>query len=164
MQFDIDGVLIRKNGEDALQKFIAHSISTEVIIFCTVLYSSVEMLPETKVTRRCICHSRLEEQPRPFLLHPCLKDSAEELRFLKACSQILVYCLLPSKDVQSVSLRVILSEILASKGNWVTEIICRYYEIICRKKSNWVRGIFFKWMLFFYLARSNCPTHPISEF
>ncbi|KAJ6668602.1 hypothetical protein lerEdw1_012084 [Lerista edwardsae] len=60
-------------------------------------------------------NSRLEEQPRPFLLHPCLRNSAEELRFLQACSQILVYCLLPSKDVQSVSLRIVLSEILASK-------------------------------------------------
>ncbi|XP_066488460.1 sorting nexin-25 [Tiliqua scincoides] len=60
-------------------------------------------------------NSRLEEQPRPFLLHPCLRDSAEELRFLQVCSQILVYCLLPSKDAQSISLRLILSEILASK-------------------------------------------------
>lgn len=62
-----------------------------------------------------VANSRLEEQPRPFLLHPCLKDTNEEVRFLKACSQILVYCLLPSKDAQSLSLRIVLAEILASK-------------------------------------------------
>ncbi|XP_054845769.1 sorting nexin-25 [Eublepharis macularius] len=62
-----------------------------------------------------VANSRLEEQPRPFLLHPCLKDTNEELRFLQACSQILVYCLLPSKDAQSLSLRIVLAEILASK-------------------------------------------------
>ncbi|KAL8207343.1 UNVERIFIED_CONTAM: sorting nexin 25 [Gekko kuhli] len=59
--------------------------------------------------------SRLEELPRPFFLHPCLKDTNEEVRFLKACSQILVCCLLPSKDAQSLSLRIVLAEILASK-------------------------------------------------
>uniref|UniRef100_A0A8D0C0D6 Sorting nexin 25 n=1 Tax=Salvator merianae TaxID=96440 RepID=A0A8D0C0D6_SALMN len=58
---------------------------------------------------------RLEEQPRPFLLHPCLKNSDEEARFLQACSQILVYCFLPSKDARSLSLRIVLAEILASK-------------------------------------------------
>ncbi|XP_077158360.1 sorting nexin-25 isoform X2 [Paroedura picta] len=62
-----------------------------------------------------VANSRLEEQPRPFVLHPCLKDANEEVRFLKACSQILVYCLLPSKDAQSLSLRIVLAEILASK-------------------------------------------------
>ncbi|XP_048365264.1 sorting nexin-25 isoform X2 [Sphaerodactylus townsendi] len=62
-----------------------------------------------------VANSRLEEQPRPFLLHPCLKDTNEETQFLKACSQILVYCLLPSKDAQSLSLRIVLAEILASK-------------------------------------------------
>ncbi|XP_060102448.1 sorting nexin-25 isoform X2 [Heteronotia binoei] len=62
-----------------------------------------------------VANSRLEEQPRPFLLHPCLKDTNEEVRFLKACSRILVYCLLPSKDAQSLSLRIVLAEILASK-------------------------------------------------
>ncbi|XP_044311169.1 sorting nexin-25 isoform X1 [Varanus komodoensis] len=60
-------------------------------------------------------NSRLEEQPRPFLLHPCLRNPEEEARFLQACSQILVYCLLPSKDARSLSLRIVLAEILASK-------------------------------------------------
>ncbi|XP_062991561.1 sorting nexin-25 isoform X1 [Elgaria multicarinata webbii] len=60
-------------------------------------------------------NSRLEEQPRPFLLHPCLRNSDEEAKFLQACSQILVYCLLPSKDARSLSLRIVLAEILASK-------------------------------------------------
>ncbi|XP_043402020.1 sorting nexin-25 isoform X3 [Chelonia mydas] len=56
-----------------------------------------------------------EEQPRPFLLHPCLRNSDEEVRFLQSCSQILVYCLLPSKDAQSLSLRIVLADILATK-------------------------------------------------
>ncbi|KAM6440647.1 sorting nexin-25 isoform 2-T2 [Liasis olivaceus] len=60
-------------------------------------------------------NSRLEEQPRPFLLHPCLRSSEEEAKFLQACSQILVYCLLPSKDTQSLSLRTVLAEVLATK-------------------------------------------------
>lgn len=60
--------------------------------------------------------SRQEDPPRPFLLHSCLRSSEEEVRFLQKCSQVLVYCLLPSKDVQSVSLRIVLAEILATKG------------------------------------------------
>ncbi|NXF39841.1 SNX25 protein, partial [Nyctibius bracteatus] len=59
--------------------------------------------------------ARQEDPLRPFLLHPCLRSSDEEVRFLQKCSQILVYCLLPSKDVQSVSLRIVLAEILATK-------------------------------------------------
>ncbi|XP_072857485.2 sorting nexin-25 isoform X1 [Pogona vitticeps] len=64
--------------------------------------------------RKCTI-TKLEEQPRPFLLHPCLRNSDEEARFLQACSQILVYCLLPSKDARSLTLRIVLAEILASK-------------------------------------------------
>ncbi|XP_010292093.1 PREDICTED: sorting nexin-25-like, partial [Phaethon lepturus] len=60
-------------------------------------------------------NARQEDPPRPFSLHPCLRSSDEEVRFLQKCSQILVYCLLPSKDVQSVSLRIVLAEILATK-------------------------------------------------
>ncbi|XP_025063814.1 sorting nexin-25 isoform X2 [Alligator sinensis] len=60
-------------------------------------------------------NARQEEQPRPFLLHPCLRNSDEEVRFLQKCSQILVCCLLPSKDAQSLSLRIVLAEILATK-------------------------------------------------
>ncbi|XP_053920851.1 sorting nexin-25 isoform X1 [Cuculus canorus] len=60
-------------------------------------------------------NARQEDPPRPFLLHPCLRSSDEEVRFLQKCSQILVYCLLPSKDVQSISLRIVLAEILATK-------------------------------------------------
>lgn len=66
--------------------------------------------------------SRQEEQPRPFLLHPCLRNSDEEVRFLQKCSQILVCCLLPSKDAQSLSLRIVLAEILATKGRlWIRD-------------------------------------------
>ncbi|XP_014118612.1 PREDICTED: sorting nexin-25 isoform X2 [Pseudopodoces humilis] len=60
-------------------------------------------------------NARQEDPPRPFLLHSCLRSSDEEVRFLQKCSQVLVYCLLPSKDVQSVSLRIVLAEILATK-------------------------------------------------
>ncbi|KAM6149879.1 sorting nexin-25 isoform 2-T2 [Erethizon dorsatum] len=58
---------------------------------------------------------RHEEQPRPFVLHACLRNSEDELRFLQMCSQVLVFCLLPSKDVQSLSLRIMLAEILTTK-------------------------------------------------
>uniref|UniRef100_A0A8D0H6R4 Sorting nexin 25 n=1 Tax=Sphenodon punctatus TaxID=8508 RepID=A0A8D0H6R4_SPHPU len=60
-------------------------------------------------------NSRQEEPPRAFLLHPCLRNSDEEVRFLQTCSQILVCCLLPTKDAQSLSLRIVLAEILATK-------------------------------------------------
>uniref|UniRef100_A0A9L0JRM9 Sorting nexin 25 n=1 Tax=Equus asinus TaxID=9793 RepID=A0A9L0JRM9_EQUAS len=58
---------------------------------------------------------RHEEQPRPFMLHACLRNADEEGRFLQMCSRILVFCLLPSKDVQSLSLRIMLAEILTRK-------------------------------------------------
>ncbi|KAM8786308.1 sorting nexin-25 [Rhynchonycteris naso] len=60
-------------------------------------------------------NARQEEQPRPFVLHACLRNSAEEVRFLQTCSRVLVLCLLPSKDVQSLSLRIMLAEILTMK-------------------------------------------------
>lgn len=59
---------------------------------------------------------RQEEQPRPFVLHACLRNSNEEIRFLQTCSRVLVFCLLPSKDIQSLSLRIMLAEILTTKG------------------------------------------------
>ncbi|KAM7168269.1 sorting nexin-25 isoform 3-T3 [Macrochelys suwanniensis] len=73
---------------------------------------------KTLLTHFCdlkAANARQEEQPRPFLLHPCLRNSDEEVRFLQSCSQILVYCLLPSKDAQSLSLRIVLADILATK-------------------------------------------------
>nr|XP_034492487.1 sorting nexin-25 isoform X2 [Marmota flaviventris] len=60
-------------------------------------------------------NTRHEEQPRPFVLHACLRNSDEEVRFLQTCSRVLVFCLLPSKDVQSLSLRIMLAEILTMK-------------------------------------------------
>nr|XP_045371436.1 sorting nexin-25 isoform X2 [Camelus bactrianus] len=60
-------------------------------------------------------NSRHEEQPRPFVLHACLRNSDDERRFLQTCSRVLVFCLLPSKDVQSLSLRIMLAEILTTK-------------------------------------------------
>ncbi|XP_051472727.1 sorting nexin-25 isoform X2 [Apus apus] len=60
-------------------------------------------------------NARQEDPLRPFLLHPCLRSSDEEVRFLQKCSQILVCCLLSAKDVRSVSLRIVLAEILATK-------------------------------------------------
>uniref|UniRef100_F1MNB7 Sorting nexin 25 n=2 Tax=Bos TaxID=9903 RepID=F1MNB7_BOVIN len=58
---------------------------------------------------------RHEEQPRPFVLHSCLRNSNDEVRFLQTCSRVLVLCLLPSKNVQSLSLRIMLAEILTTK-------------------------------------------------
>ncbi|XP_077925933.1 sorting nexin-25 isoform X3 [Halichoerus grypus] len=60
-------------------------------------------------------NARHEEQPRPFVLHTCLRNSYDEVRFLQTCSRVLVFCLLPSKDVQSLSLRIMLAEILTTK-------------------------------------------------
>ncbi|KAM8933278.1 sorting nexin-25 isoform 4-T4 [Lycaon pictus] len=60
-------------------------------------------------------NARHEEQPRPFVLHACLRNSYDEVRFLQMCSRVLVFCLLPSKDVQSLSLRIMLAEILTTK-------------------------------------------------
>ncbi|XP_044767680.1 sorting nexin-25 isoform X4 [Neomonachus schauinslandi] len=60
-------------------------------------------------------NARHEEQPRPFVLHTCLRTSYDEVRFLQMCSRVLVFCLLPSKDVQSLSLRIMLAEILTTK-------------------------------------------------
>ncbi|XP_045408349.1 sorting nexin-25 isoform X3 [Lemur catta] len=60
-------------------------------------------------------NARHEEQPRPFVLHACLRNSDDEVRFLQMCSRVLVLCLLPSKDVQSLSLRIMLAEILTTK-------------------------------------------------
>ncbi|XP_033265148.1 sorting nexin-25 isoform X5 [Orcinus orca] len=59
--------------------------------------------------------ARHEEQPRPFVLHAFLRNSDDEVRFLQTCSRVLVFCLLPSKDVQSLSLRIMLAEILTAK-------------------------------------------------
>ncbi|XP_036621256.1 sorting nexin-25 [Trichosurus vulpecula] len=73
---------------------------------------------KTLLTHFCdlkAARARQEEQPRPFLLHACLRNSDEEVRFLQTCSRVLVFCLLPSKDVQSLSLRIVLAEILARK-------------------------------------------------
>lgn len=60
-------------------------------------------------------NARHEEQLRPFVLHACLRSSDDEVRFLQTCARVLVFCLLPSKDVQSLSLRIMLAEILTTK-------------------------------------------------
>ncbi|KAM4837327.1 sorting nexin-25 isoform 1-T1 [Thomomys bottae] len=60
-------------------------------------------------------NARHEEQPRPFVLHTCLRNPNDEVRFLQMCSRVLVFCLLPSKDTQSLSLRIMLAEILTAK-------------------------------------------------
>ncbi|XP_053315115.1 sorting nexin-25 isoform X2 [Spea bombifrons] len=60
-------------------------------------------------------NTRQDEQPRPFALHSCLKNAEDELRFLQTCAQVLVLCLLPTRDSQSPSLRIVLTEILATK-------------------------------------------------
>nr|XP_048311570.1 sorting nexin-25 isoform X2 [Myodes glareolus] len=58
-------------------------------------------------------NARHEEQS--FMLYACLKDSRDEVRFLQTCSRVLVFCLLPAKDIQSLSLRIMLAEILTTK-------------------------------------------------
>ncbi|KAJ8335900.1 hypothetical protein SKAU_G00392420 [Synaphobranchus kaupii] len=60
-------------------------------------------------------NSRHEEQPRPFLLHPCLHSPEEELRLLRSCARLLLLCLIPARDARSYSLRVVLAEVFATK-------------------------------------------------
>ncbi|XP_067103339.1 sorting nexin-25 [Osmerus mordax] len=62
-----------------------------------------------------IASSRLEDPPRPFLLHPCLRSPEEEQRFLRCCARLLLLCLLPARDARSHSLRVVLVEVITTK-------------------------------------------------
>nr|XP_054364510.1 sorting nexin-25 [Mirounga angustirostris] len=78
-------------------------------------------------------NARHEEQPRPFVLHTCLRNSYDEVRFLQMCSRVLVFCLLPSKDVQSLSLRIMLAEILTTKGRLWLPLNIGVYIIILEK-------------------------------
>ncbi|CAJ0956313.1 unnamed protein product [Ranitomeya imitator] len=73
-------------------------------------------------------NTRQDEQPRPFALHPCLKTSEEELQFLQTCAQVLVLCLMPTRDAQSRSLRIVLSEILATKGAQIKDVSDGYQD------------------------------------
>uniref|UniRef100_A0A673LE51 Sorting nexin 25 n=1 Tax=Sinocyclocheilus rhinocerous TaxID=307959 RepID=A0A673LE51_9TELE len=60
-------------------------------------------------------NTRLEEVPRPFPLHPCLRSPDEELRFLRCCARLLMLRLLPARDARSCSLRLLLVEVVATK-------------------------------------------------
>ncbi|XP_042626466.1 sorting nexin-25 [Cyprinus carpio] len=60
-------------------------------------------------------NSRLEEVPRLFPLHPCLRSPDEELRFLRCCARLLMLRLLPARDARSRSLRLLLVEVVATK-------------------------------------------------
>ncbi|KAA0709789.1 Sorting nexin-25 [Triplophysa tibetana] len=60
-------------------------------------------------------NTRLEEVPRPFPLHPCLRSPDEELRFLRSCARLLMLRLLPVRDAHSRSLRLLLVEVVATK-------------------------------------------------
>lgn len=62
-----------------------------------------------------IASTRMEDPPRPFLLHPCLQSPEEELRFLRCCARLLLLCLLPARDARSYSLRVVLVEVITTK-------------------------------------------------
>lgn len=64
-----------------------------------------------------LCFCRLEEVPRPFPLHPCLRSPDEELRFLRSCARLLMLRLLPVRDARSRSLRLLLVEVVATKGD-----------------------------------------------
>ncbi|XP_026872922.2 sorting nexin-25 isoform X2 [Electrophorus electricus] len=60
-------------------------------------------------------NTRQEEFPRPLPLHPCLRSSVEERRFLRCCSRLLVLHLLPARDACSRSLRLVLVEVVAAR-------------------------------------------------
>ncbi|CDQ81700.1 unnamed protein product [Oncorhynchus mykiss] len=61
-------------------------------------------------------NTRQEEMPKPFPLHQCLQSPEEELRFLRCCARLLMLCLLPTRDARSYSLRVVLVEVITTKG------------------------------------------------
>ncbi|MGH0122168.1 UNVERIFIED_CONTAM: hypothetical protein FKN15_042939 [Acipenser sinensis] len=75
-------------------------------------------------------NTRQEEPSKLFPLHPCLNSPEEELRFLRSCSRLLMLYLLPTKDVRSRSLRVVLAEVFATKGKAQARII------IIKKNNN----------------------------
>lgn len=79
-----------------------------------VCYDTVKTL-HTHFTDLKAASNRLEEAPRPFLLHPCLQSPEEETRFLRCCARLLLLCLLPARDARSYSLRVVLAEVITSK-------------------------------------------------
>ncbi|XP_062379446.1 sorting nexin-25-like isoform X2 [Sardina pilchardus] len=60
----------------------------------------------------------LEDFPRPFALHPCLRSRQEELRFLRCCARLLLLSLLPARHARSPTLRLVLSEVIAVKVLW----------------------------------------------
>lgn len=62
-----------------------------------------------------IASTRMEDPPKPFLLHPCLQSPEQELRFLRCCARLLLLCLLPARDARSYSLRVVLVEVITTK-------------------------------------------------
>ncbi|KAG5285722.1 hypothetical protein AALO_G00006670 [Alosa alosa] len=57
----------------------------------------------------------LEDFPKPFALHPCLRSRQEELRFLRCCARLLLLSLLPARHARSPTLRLVLSEVIAVK-------------------------------------------------
>ncbi|XP_030047356.1 LOW QUALITY PROTEIN: sorting nexin-25 [Microcaecilia unicolor] len=60
-------------------------------------------------------NTRQDDQLKPFLLHPGLRNTDEEIQFLRMFSQVLLLCLLPAKDAQSHTLRIVLAEVLTTK-------------------------------------------------
>ncbi len=79
-----------------------------------------------------LCLSRLEEVPRAFPLHPCLCSSDEELRFLRCCARLLMLRLLPARDARSRSLRLLLVEVVATKGDshWSWCTLCDIFQAL----------------------------------
>ncbi|XP_016341043.1 sorting nexin-25 [Sinocyclocheilus anshuiensis] len=82
-------------------------------------------------------NTRLEEVPRPFPLHPCLRSPDEELRFLRCCARLLMLRLLPARDARSRSLRLLLVEVVATKVLFFfaclnpTQIFLRKFNNFC---------------------------------
>nr|XP_033799389.1 sorting nexin-25 isoform X2 [Geotrypetes seraphini] len=60
-------------------------------------------------------NARQDDQLRPFLLHPGLRNADEEIQFLRTFCRVLLLCLLPTKDAQSHTLRIFLAEVLTTK-------------------------------------------------
>lgn len=102
--------------------------------FCCFVFSKFYYSPFSSLSFCCFFPNpfRQEELPRAFPLHPCLCSPKEEMRFLRCCSRLLVLCLLPLRDARSRSLRLVLVEVIATKGDlFLAQPHIRFTILLC---------------------------------
>lgn len=114
------------------------SLLVSSLFFTALIFLSAALMASSWSS----CHlsqtlCRQEELPRAFPLHPCLCSPKEEMRFLRCCSRLLVLCLLPSRDTRSRSLRLVLIEVIATKGDPFLTCLNFTYKCCCSTFSSW---------------------------